>query len=69
MFEVFVRYLNEWKDLYPNAQEIVPRHIPEALGNYVVIKYYVDANHASKMVNRRSHSEIIIYANNAPIIW
>ena len=41
----------------------------EALGKYVVIKAYVDANYAGNMENRRSHSVIIIYVNNAPIIW
>ena len=48
---------------------MIPRHIPEALGNYVVIEAYVDANHAGNMVNRRSYYGIIIYVNNAPIIW
>ena len=48
---------------------MIPRHIPEALGKYVVIKSYVNANHAGKMANRRSHYGIIIYVNNAPIIW
>ena len=69
MFEVVGIYLNDWKDLYPNAQEIMPSNMPEALGKYVVIKYYVDANHAGNMVNRRSHYGIIRYVNNAPIIW
>ena len=41
----------------------------EALGKYVAIKDYVDTNHAGNMENRRSHSGIIIYVNNAPIIW
>ena len=48
---------------------MIPRHIPEALGNYFAIKYYVDAKHAGKLANRRSHSGIIIYVNNAPIVW
>ena len=29
----------------------------------------MDANHAGSMTNSRSHSGIIIYVNNAPIIW
>ena len=29
----------------------------------------VDANHAGNMENRRSRFGIIVYANNAPIIW
>ena len=47
----------------------MPRHMPEALGKYVVIKVYVDYNHARNIANRRLHSGIIIYVNNAPIIW
>ena len=48
---------------------MMPRHMPEALGKYDVIKSYTDSNHAGKMENRMSHSGIIIYVNNAPIIW
>ena len=39
-FEVAGRYLYEWKYFYPDAQEMMPRHMPEALGKYVVIKVY-----------------------------
>ena len=47
----------------------MPRHITEALGKYVVIKYYVDANHAGNMASMSSHYVIIIYVNNEAIIW
>ena len=63
-FEVVGRYLYEWKYFYPNAQEMMLSNMPEALGKYDLIKYYVDANHAGNMENRRSHSGIIIYVNN-----
>ena len=69
VFVVLGRDLDEWKDFYPNAQEMMTRHMSEALGNYVVIKAYFDANHAGNMANGRSHSGIIIYVNNAPVIW
>ena len=39
------------------------------IGKYVVIKSYVYDNHAGNMANMRSHSGIIVYVNNAPIIW
>ena len=68
VFEVVGRYLDEWKYLYHDAQEIMPRHMPEALGKCVVIKAYVDANHSGNMEMMRSHYRIIIYVNNAPII-
>ena len=48
---------------------MIPRHITEALGKYVVIKAHVDSKHAGNMANRRTHYDIIIYVNNAPIIW
>ena len=43
--------------------------MPEALGKYVMIKSYVDANHVGNMANRGSHSGIIIYVNDVPIKW
>ena len=48
---------------------MMPRHMPEALGNYVVITAYVHYNHAGNITNRRSYSGISIYVNNTPIIW
>jgi hypothetical protein len=30
---------------------------------------FVDANHAGNVVTRRSHRGIIIYVQNAPVIW
>ena len=53
----------EWKDFYHDAREEVPIWMPEPLGNPV------DANHAGNMKTRRSHSGILIYVNQAPLIW
>ena len=69
LFDFPGRYSDEWKYFYPYSHEMIPRHMPEALGKYVVIKYYVDANHTGKTANRRSHYRIIIYVNNVHIIW
>ena len=69
LFEVVGIDLYEWTYFYPDEQEMISRHMPEALGKYVLIKNYVDANHARNMANRRSHSGIIIYVNNPPITW
>ena len=46
VFEVAGRDLYEWKYFYPDAQEMIPRNMTEALGKYVVIKAYVDSNTA-----------------------
>ena len=39
------------------------------LGSRVRIRAYVDAKIAGKLLNRRSHSVIIIYVRHEPIIW
>ena len=54
---------------YPESQERIPRNITEALGKYIVIKAYLDDNNSKIMENCRLYYVIIIYGNNAPIIW
>ena len=49
---------------YPDAHKMIPRHIPEALGNCVAIKACVDDNHIGNMTNRGSNYGIIFYVNN-----
>ncbi|GFH55427.1 hypothetical protein CTEN210_11903 [Chaetoceros tenuissimus] len=60
---------DEWNDFYPEAAEKLPAKKVVPLGNPVIVRAYVDANHAGNLKNRRSHSGILIYVNNAPIIW
>ena len=60
---------DEWNDFYPEAAEKLPAKKIVPLGNPVIVRAYVDANHAGNLKNRRSHSGILIYVNNAPIIW
>jgi hypothetical protein len=43
--------------------------MPEPWGNPVTMSAFVDANHAGNVVTRRSHSGILIYVQNAPIVW
>ena len=69
VFEFVGRYLDQWKYFYPDAQEMIPRNMPEALGRHVVIKVYVNANHAGNIANMRSNYGTIIFVNNAYIIW
>ena len=59
----------EWKEFYPDAKESIPPNAPEPKGNPVTIHAYVDADHAGNLLNRRSHSGILIYINSAPVIW
>ena len=57
-----------WVDFYPDASEVMPRDLLEPLVKPVIVRVYVDANHAGNLVNRRSHSGILIYVSNAVII-
>jgi hypothetical protein len=59
----------DWTEFYGDMEEELPPRMPEPLGNPVNISVFVDANHAGNAVTRRSHSGILIYLQNAPIIW
>jgi hypothetical protein len=59
----------DWTDFYKDAKELIPLNAPEPRGNAVQMNVFVDADHASNRVNRRSHTGILIYLNSAPISW
>jgi hypothetical protein len=59
----------DWKSFYGDIKEPEPVRAPEPLGEAVTISCFCDANHAGNVVTRRSHSGIIIFVQNAPIIW
>lgn len=59
----------DWEEFYPDAAEEIPPDRPEPRGKAVAINCFVDANHAGNVVTRRSHTGILIYVQNAPIIW
>ena len=59
---------DQWQDFYPDAEEALPHKMIKPLGRPVTIRTYVDANHAGNLANRRSHTGILIYINNSPII-
>jgi hypothetical protein len=54
-------HLRHWEEFYPDAEDVLPPGMPEPLGN--------NANHAGNLATRRSHTGILIYVNNAPIVW
>jgi len=59
----------DWKELYPDAAEVIPPDMPVPLGKAVVMSCFVDADHAGCKETRRSHTGVIIYVNKAPILW
>ena len=40
----------------------------EPLGNIVTVREYIDASHSVNVVNRRSNSGLVIYANQYPVL-
>ena len=61
--------LDEWKEFYGDVAEEIPSDMPLALGQPVTITCFVDADHAGNVVTRRSHTGILIFIQNAPILW
>jgi hypothetical protein len=60
---------HDWKDVYGNVQEAIPSNAPEPLGKEVVIRCFVDADHAGDKLSRRSRTGFNIFVNGAPIVW
>jgi hypothetical protein len=59
----------DWKEFYREVQEELPPKMPKPRGQRVTISAFVDANHARNKVTRCLHTGIIIYVQNAPILW
>ena len=65
----FTSGLTDWKDFYGDIEEELPTNMPDELGKSMHITCFVDAKHAGKFVTRRSHTGVLIYVQNNPIIW
>jgi hypothetical protein len=59
----------DWQDFYGDVCEELPQNMPEPKGKVVNISCFVDANHAGNFITQQSHSGIIIYVQNAPIVF
>ena len=59
----------DWKVLYGDVKEAIPPNAPEARGNEVVIRHYVDADHAGEKLTRRSRTGYITFLNMSPTNW
>ena len=57
------------KSLYPDAVLNLPPKAPIPRGKTVYVSMFVDSDHASNKITRRSHTGLIIYVNMSPIIW
>ena len=58
-----------WERFYGNVKEAIPPNAPEPLGRPVVLRTFVDADHAGDKMTRRSRTGFVQYINSAPINW
>ena len=58
----------DWTDFYKGVQEAIPEDAPMPRGRFVSMHAFVDASHASNVVNRRSHTGVLIFCCRAPIV-
>ena len=59
----------DFAELYRDAEELLPHHMPVPRGRSLVMTAFVDASHAANKVTRRSHTGFVIFLNRAPIVW
>jgi hypothetical protein len=59
----------DWSSFYTDSEEELPPRMPEPLGNPVNMYTFVDANHAGNVVTRRSHTGILMFVQNSPILF
>ena len=59
----------DWRDFYGEVMEELPPRMPMGLGRSANTNFFVDANHSGNVVTRQSHTEVLIYVMNTPIIW
>jgi hypothetical protein len=59
----------DWSNAYGNVREAKPSNAPEPRGQSVVLRIYVDSDHAGDQVTRRSRTGFVQMVNMAPIAW
>jgi len=54
---------------YESLKEELPSDMPVPHGQSMVMRVFVDDDHAGYQVTRRSRTGLIVFLNNAPIYW
>ena len=61
---------NWLKNIYgEDNQEKILANTPEPLGKPIQVNVFVDASHAEENLTYHSHTGILVFVNNTPIIW
>ena len=59
----------DWTTFYGDVKEAIPPNAPEPRGKSVVLRLFVDSDHAGDRLTRRSRTGFIQMVNRAPIAW
>ena len=60
----------DWsQSIYGDVGEALPPNMPKPLGREMVMRVYIDSDHAGESLTRRSRTGFIVYLNKAPIYW
>ena len=59
----------EWKYIYGNCEEELPKNMPELKGKPIVITTFVNANLMHNVITGRSVCRILHMMNKTPIEW
>jgi hypothetical protein len=60
---------HDWTEFYGTPREPIPPDAPTPRGKPVVIRMFVDSDHAGDKLTRRSRTGFLIYINSALIDW
>ena len=60
---------SNWKQIYGDVKEDIPKNIPDLKMKPVQVSIYFDASHACDMVTRRSVTGILVFVNGTPMKW
>jgi hypothetical protein len=59
----------DWGAEYDGAEELIPVDAPKALGKSVLLRMFVDSDHAGNKKSRRSRTGFVILVNGGIIDW
>jgi hypothetical protein len=59
----------ELKSMYGDVKEMIPPDASVPRGKEVNLRLFVDSDHASEQITRRSRTGYVIYLNMTPIVW
>ena len=54
---------------YGDCKEYLPPNAPQLKGIGFIMRVFIDSDHASELITRRSRMGFIIFINSSPIYW